>query len=101
MDNPAKYSPNAMHIYTDDTTQVAARKTVTDVAVALEQDLSKIDHWATVNRMALNTDKTKTMLICSRPKSKVIEENIVQLRVRVNLTKTLSLSTQPSCWGYI
>ena len=86
-------NPDAMHIYADDTTQVAAGKTVTDVAVDLEQDLSKIDHWATVNRMALNTDKTKTMLICSRPKSKVIEENNEQLRVRVNNKNIESVNT--------
>ena len=82
-----------MHIYADETTQVAADKTVTDVAVALEQDLSKIDHWARVNRMALNTDKTKTILICSWPKSKVIEKNIKQLQVSVNNKNIESIST--------
>ena len=86
-------NPDAMHIYVNDTTQVAAGKTVTDVAVALKPDLSKIDHWATVNRMALNTDKTKTMLICSLPKSKVIEENIEQLQVRVNNKNIESVNT--------
>ena len=86
-------NPDALYIYADDTTQVVADKTVTDMAVALEQDLSKIDHWATVNRMALNTDKTKTILLCSRLKSKVIEENIEQLRVRVNNKNIESVNT--------
>ena len=58
----------SMYTYADDTTQVVAGHNVMEVASTLEEDLRNIKKWAANNRMALNTEKTKSILICSKPK---------------------------------
>ena len=56
-----------MYTYADDTTQVVAGHNVMEVASTLEEDLPNINKWAENNRMALNTVKAKSILICSKP----------------------------------
>ena len=74
------YLSNArLYIYADDTTQLAAGRHVTDVALTLTDGLCKINEWASNNCMALNADKTKSMLIFSTPKLKVYMTNIFLL----------------------
>ena len=58
----------SMYTYADDTTQVVAGHNVMEVASTLEEDLPNINKWAENNRMALNTEKDKSILICSKPK---------------------------------
>ena len=64
-----------MYTYADDTTQVVAGHNVTEVASTLEEDLRNINKWAANNRMTLNTEKAKSILICSKPKHSSLAKN--------------------------
>ena len=59
-DLPLYLSSARLYIYADDTTQLAAGRHVTDVALTLTDGLCKINEWASNNCMALNADKTKS-----------------------------------------
>ena len=67
-----------MYTYADDTTQVVAGHNVMEVASTLEEDLRNINKWAANNRMALNTEKAKSILICSKPKHRSRAKNGAQ-----------------------
>ena len=66
------------YIYADDTTQLAAGHHVT-----LTDGLCKISEWASNNFMALNADKTKSMLICSKPKLNMLANNNDMLQISI------------------
>ena len=65
---PLSVTNKSMYTYADDTTQVVAGHNVMEVASTLEEDLRNINKWAANNRMALNTEKAKSILICTKPK---------------------------------
>ena len=64
-----------MYTYADDTTQVVAGHNVMEVASTLEEDFRNINKWAANNQMALNTEKAKSILICSKPKHPSLSKN--------------------------
>ncbi|EDO30341.1 predicted protein, partial [Nematostella vectensis] len=67
-DLPLEVSNSALEIYADDTTQVASGSSVSEVESILTEELKKVNGWANENKMVLNQSKTKSMLICSKPK---------------------------------
>ena len=70
-----------MYNYADDTTQVVAGHNVMEVGSALQEDLRNINKWAANNRMALNTEKAKSILICSKPKHPSLAKNGAKYQV--------------------
>ena len=82
-DLPLYLSNARLCIYADDTTQLAAGRHVTNVALTLTDGLCKISEWASNNCMALNADKTKSMLICSKPKLKMLAKNNDMLQISI------------------
>ena len=81
-----------MYIYADDTTHVVAGRNVMEVAWPLEEDLQNINKWAANNRMALNAEKTRKILICSKPKHRSLAKNKESLKVTFQdqVTETVS-----------
>ena len=74
-----------MYIYADFTTQVLADHNVMEMALTLEEDLRNINKWAANNGMALNAEKAKSTLICSKPKHPSLAKTEVK-----SLQKSLS-----------
>ena len=72
---PLSVTNKSMYTYADDTTQVVAGHNVMEVASTLGEDIRNINKWAANNRMALNTEKAKSMLICSKPKHPSLAKN--------------------------
>ena len=60
-------------LYADDSTPFEAAETASIVSVNLQNDLFNVEVWAWKNRLVLNADKTKTILIGSRKKIKAAQ----------------------------
>ena len=81
-----------MYIYADDSTHVVAGHNVMERAWPLEEDLQNINKWAANNRMALNAETTRKILICSKPKHRSLAKNKESLKVTFQdqVTETVS-----------
>ncbi len=53
----------SLDMYADDSTLGASRKTVEDLGANLNPNMAKVNKWCKDNKMAINCDKTKAMLI--------------------------------------
>ena len=61
-------------MYADDATITHATKTIAELNVALTNDLSAVTAWCKNNRMAINSTKTKAMLITSAQKRRGLSD---------------------------
>ncbi|CAB4024457.1 Hypothetical predicted protein, partial [Paramuricea clavata] len=62
--NSLEYSSTRM--FADDTTLTVSGKSIQDVEVAINHDLTNVKQWLTANRLSLNLVKTEYLLIGSR-----------------------------------
>ncbi|CAB4030539.1 Hypothetical predicted protein, partial [Paramuricea clavata] len=62
--NSLEYSSTRM--FADDTTLTVSGKSIQDVEVAINHDLTNVKQWLSVNRLSLNLVKTEYLLIGSR-----------------------------------
>ena len=60
-------------LYADDSTPFEAAETANIVSVNLQNDLFNVEIWASKNRLVLNAEKTKSILIGSRKKIKAAQ----------------------------
>ena len=94
-DLPYALSVTQATIFADDTTIYAARQSVQQVQQALQGDLEIIRKWVCQNKLALNTKKTKVMLVCStrkRPKQHGIQLSMGGVQIEeVAETKLLGM----------
>ena len=65
-------------MYADDTTLYVHSKSLQDIQSKLQEDMNSLKEWLCVNKLKLNTDKTKFMLIGTTKKLSCMsaEENI-------------------------
>lgn len=54
---------NSVDMYADDSTISATGKTVQTIEQSLNNDLQEISKWCDENRMVINAEKTKIMII--------------------------------------
>ena len=59
---------NQIDMYADDSSIHVCGKSVEEIQENLNIDLQRLHGWSHVNKMAINTDKTKSMLITSNQK---------------------------------
>ena len=64
-------------MYADDTTFHVSGKTTNEISMKLNEDSINIQKWCKDNKMVINTDKTKSMLICSKQRRRTLPENDV------------------------
>ena len=64
-------------MYADDTTSHVSGRDVDEISMKLNADSANILQWCADNKMVINTDKTKSMLICSRQKRMTLNESQV------------------------
>lgn len=72
-DLPLHAKTAKLSIYAYDTTQYTAGQSIDEVHETLQKELDTIHMWANNNKMAMNPDKTKSMVVCSKPKQKQLE----------------------------
>jgi hypothetical protein len=68
-------------IYADDTCIFTKSKLLEDVEVSLNKDLKNANEWMKENKMILNNEKTKCMLIATKQKSHKLRKNYIDLNV--------------------
>ncbi len=85
-------------MYADDTTLCVSGDDVNDIVMKLESDMKSISTWLSENKLFLNTDKTKVMLVGTSAKLRSV--NNVQFRVTVD-NKVLENVNSYKCLGVI
>ena len=76
-------------LFADDSSVHAKAKTVKGVEIVLQDSLNKIDIWCNANRMILNSDKTKSMVITTRQKHQL---DTLYLKLSVNSSRIEQVS---------
>lgn len=61
-------------MYADDTTFHVSGKSTEELSVKLSEDLKNIQKWCNDNKMVVNVDKTKSLLICPKQKQRTLSE---------------------------
>ncbi|MES9905540.1 MAG: reverse transcriptase family protein, partial [Sedimenticola sp.] len=68
-------------MFADDSTLTTISKSPDAIAANLNFDLSEVQSWCKVNAMSINADKTKTMLLSTKPKIKAIKDRIPEINL--------------------
>ena len=71
-------------LFADDSSIHAKAKSIEKVELVLQNSLNKIDVWCNVNRMILNSGKTKSMVVTTRQKHQL---ETLSLKLYVNSSK--------------
>ena len=77
---------NCSDLYADDSTMYAIGSTVSEVEKKLILDLKEILKWCSNNKMYINEEKTKSMLLCTRQK-KIHLQNDLHIQINENQLK--------------
>ena len=89
-DLPLHLSHSNSTMFADDTTILASSSTVHDLSLKLNQVAYDVSSWAENNKMAVNTSKTKSMLIFSSRKAKYIGNPSLSLVMNGNEIEQVS-----------
>ena len=66
------------HLYADDTILIQSANSATELKSLLEQQLCEIDDWLKVNKLTINTSKTKTIFFGTKKRlSKYHSDNLI------------------------
>ncbi len=84
----------SLDMYADDSTLGASGKTIEDLEVKLNPDMTKVNKWFKDNKMAITCDKTKVMLI--KTYQKEVKLDSTHLSVICNNTELMWILT--NCW---
>ena len=79
------YLKNNLDIYADDSTLYTAGKRVEDLENNLAEDLDQLSVWCNMNRMLVNTSKTKSMVITSHQKRAHLNKTNMDLKLNNKL----------------
>ena len=80
-------------MFADDQTMCVSGATIENVNCRLNDDLVPISNWVLNNAMAINTSKTKCMVVASRPKIKLFTDSDVPFPIQINDAAIVNVST--------
>ena len=69
-------------MYADDSTTSACRKNVQEIELKLNNDLQEISNWRDENRMVVNVEKTKIMIVTPRRKWQHLDKTDVSREIK-------------------
>lgn len=75
-DLPFHLTETEIDLYADDATQYASDNSLQNVEVKLNRQIQPIIHWSLMNKMVLNEEKTKVMVVASSQKLSTLQETI-------------------------
>lgn len=78
-------------MYADDTTFYMTGKNINNLSVKLSDDLKEIHEWCNDNKMVINVDKTKTMIISSQQRFTTLTVNVLTAQIDGLKLKTTNL----------
>ncbi len=67
---------SSLDMYADDSTLGASEKTIEDLEIKLNSDMAKVTKWCKDNKMAINCDTTKVMLITTYQKEAKLDSTM-------------------------
>jgi hypothetical protein len=86
-DLPLAASGSNLDMYADDTTMTATGTITTEVQQKLNSQLLPVHDWCVANRMVINTDKTKAMLLTTAQKRSRLATSQCQLDINLGGAK--------------
>ena len=92
-DMPLHLNNSTIDIYADDTTLSLSANwnNITSLTQALSNDLENIEKWSTENKMYINTEKTKALLVTGKRLQHKVSEETATLKLRLQ-TQQISTS---------
>ena len=84
-DMPLHLNNSTIDIYADDTTLSLSANwnNITSLTQALSNDLENIEKWSTENKMYINTEKTKALLVTGKRLQRKLSEEAATLKLRL------------------
>ena len=91
---PLHLNNSTIDIYADDTTLSLSAdwNNITSLTQALSNDLENIEKWSTENKMYINTEKTKALLVTGKWLQHKLSEETATLKLRLDATNIDKLS---------
>ena len=80
-DLPCSISNGIVYMYADDTTISVCGKTKQEVELKLTKALGELNSWLNKNKLILNSDKTKTMLLGSKQKLRSLDNSMLSIEL--------------------
>ena len=77
-------------MYADDFNFSTAQKTIAECQHILQENIRIIDEWCTQNRLLINVNKTKCMIICSEQRHHQMDNTSFDLVLNRNVLETVS-----------
>ena len=78
---PLCISTTNIDMYADDSTVHASGKTMSKISGKLKDDIDAVASWCDQNRMVLNTQKTKSILITTKQRRHHLENDHLKVSV--------------------
>lgn len=97
-DLPLAAPDSNLDMYADDTTMTATGNTVPAVEQKLNSQMEPVQAWCENNRMVINVDKTKSMLITTAQKRSRLPPHQTQLKVKLG-GKVLAMAQKDRLLG--
>ena len=85
-------------MYADDTTLYVSGSSLNELQAKLQEDLNGISHWIKENRLQLNVDKTKLMIIGSKQRLRSCKDECIDIEYD---GKKIERCTSTKCLGVI
>ena len=70
-------------MHADDTSLCHMSSDISELESAIDEDLELLDNWLKGNKLSLNVAKTKSMLICTKSRRKILNSNDDKLNLLI------------------
>ena len=95
-DIPLEITEGALEMYADDSTVSVSGKTIKEIETKLNTSARQIAMWCSENKMAVNVEKTKSLLVTTQQKSSKLKRNQQDqtIEVKINEQPLLQIDQQ-------
>ena len=70
---------SAIDLYADDSSLYKTGKHIQDVQINIQHNVDQVAKWCKKNSMSLNSDKTKSMVICNKSRLSIVEDSEIKV----------------------
>ena len=89
-DLPLYMSTGTITIFADDSTTTVKSKNLDTVKANLQIEANHVERWCTNNRVVINTDKTKSMLMATSQKLRNTPDQNLNIKIRNKTIETVT-----------
>ena len=73
-DLPLTVADSVIDLFADDSSLYKTGKQIQAVQINLQHNVDQVAKWCKKNNMSLNSDKTKSMVICNKSRLSIVED---------------------------